>query len=827
VPLATIVSYVKQVAEALDYIHEQKLVHRDVKPENMLLGRSNEVLLTEFDIAIIAQSTRSQQTQEVAGAVVYMAPEQLMGRPRTASDQYSLAVAVYEWLSGAPPFSGSIREIASQHLSAPPPSLYTKVPTTSPAIEHVVFKALAKDPKERFASVQAYARAIEEAFNPESPGRTLFSPSFGDLSQSEQKRSSLRDLPTGTVTLLFTDIEASTPLLQQLGEHYADVLADLRQLLRTIFSQYHGYEIDMQGEAFFAAFARATDAVSAAIAVQRALADHPWPEGISVRIRFGLHTGEPLLTPEGYVGPDVQQTARIMNAGHGGQILLSQTTSNLVEQDLPDDVSLRDLGDHRFTDLGRPRRLFQLVISDLPADFPRLRTLDTYQNNLPVQLTPFIGREQELGTVQNLLGREDVRLLTLTGPGGTGKTRLGLQVAAELSNHFADGVFFVNLAPISDPALVMPTLAQALDIGETPGHHWLARLQESLQQKHVLLLLDNFEQVVSAAVQIVELLAACPQLKVVVTSREVLHVRGEHEFAVPPMTLPDLKSLPDLTALTHNAAVALFLQRAQAAKSDFQLTNANARAIVEICVRLDGLPLAIELAAARIKLLPPQVLLARLDQRLDVLTGAWRDVPARQQTLRNTIAWSYNLLNAVEQRLFRRLSVFVDGCTLQEVEGLCVALDGDEAVGQTVDRVALLIDKSLVQQIEQEDQELRLVMLETIREYAMECLTVNGELEATQQALATLGQTIRPTPTPVELSPTSPVKPAATYPDELTEREVEVLRQVAQGLTDAQVADQLVISPRTVNGHLRSIYSKIGVTSRSAATRYAVDHHLA
>jgi class 3 adenylate cyclase len=494
----------------------------------------NEVLLTEFDIAIIAQSTRSQQTQEAAGAIAYMAPEQLRGKPRVASDQYSLAVTVYEWLSGDPPFSGSPREIVSLHLSAPPPPLYPKVPTISSAIEHVVLQALAKDPKERFASLQAFARALEEASNPVSPGRTLFTPSTGDVTQSEQKKPSLRDLPTGTVTLLFTDIEASTRLLQQLGEHYSDVLADFRHVLRTIIVLYHGYEVEMQGEAFFVAFARATDAVSAAIAMQRAFADHPWPEGIPVRIRIGLHTGEPLLTAEGYVGMDVQQAARIMNAGHGGQILLSQTTSNLVEQDLPDDVKLDDLGEHRFTDLGRPRRIFQLILSDIPANFPPLKTLDSYPNNLPVQLAPFIGREQEVAAVCDLLRREETRLLTLTGPGGTGKTRLALQGAAELCEPFTDGVFFVNLVPISDPAFVIPTIAEALGIQEGADQSLLERLKENLQQKHVLLLLDNFEQVVSAAVQIVDLLTACLQLKVLVTSREVLHVRAEREFPVPP-----------------------------------------------------------------------------------------------------------------------------------------------------------------------------------------------------------------------------------------------------------------------------------------------------
>jgi predicted ATPase/serine/threonine protein kinase/DNA-binding CsgD family transcriptional regulator len=735
VPLGTIVSSVKQVAAALDYIHAQKLIHRDVKPENMLLGRNNEVLLTEFDLAIIAQSTRSQQTQEVAGAISYMAPEQLEGKPRTASDQYSLAVAVYEWLSGAPPFSGSIREIFSQHLTAPPPPLYPNVPTISPAIERVVLQALAKDPKERFASVQAFARALEEADSPESPGRTRLTPSSGDVTQSEQQLPPRRDLPTGTVTLLFSDIEASTRLLQQLDERYSDVLADYRHVLRTIFDLYHGYEVDVQGDAFFVAFARATDAVSAAIAMQRTLADHAWPEEISVHIRIGLHTGEPLLIPEGYVGLDVQQAASIMSAGHGGQILLSQTTSNLVEQDLPDDVKLDDLGEHRFKDLGRPKRIFQLLLSEIPANFPPLKTLDAYPNNLPVQHTPFIGREEEVTAVCDLLRQEDTRLLTLTGPGGTGKTRLALQVAAELCETFGDGVFFVNLAPISDPALLVPTTAETLGIQEGVDHSLLERLKENMRQKQVLLLLDNFEQVASAAMHVVELLDACLQLKILVTSREVLHVRAEREFPVPPLPLPNLQLLPDLEALSHYTAVALFLQRAQAVKPDFHLTNANARAITEICARLDGLPLAIELAAARIKLLPPQALLARIDQRLIVLSSASRDVPARQQTLRKTIDWSYNLLEEDEKRLFRRLAVFVGGCTLEAAEAVC---NVNRDLGEDVlEAVARLVDKSLLQQGAEIDGEPRQLMLETIREYAMERLAESDDEESLRRQHAT------------------------------------------------------------------------------------------
>ncbi len=559
---------------------------------------------------------------------------------------------------------------------------------------------------------------------------------FASSNEAGQTRTTMRDLPTGTVTLLFTDIEGSTHLLQQLGERYADMLATCRQLLRATFQQWNGFEVDTQGDAFFVAFARATDAISAAVDAQRALASHPWPEGAAIRVRMGLHTGEPSLTSEGYVSLDVHRAARIMSAGHGGQVLLSQTTRDLVEYALPEGAHLQDLGAHRLKDLQQPSHLFQVVIAGLPIDFPPLRTLDTQPNNLPIQPTPFIGREKEVAAVQNLLQREDVRLVTLTGPGGTGKTRLGLQVAAELSDLFADGVYFVNLAPLSDPTLVVSTIAQTLDLKETGEQPLLDRLKGYLRDKQILVLLDNFEQVVSAALQVADLLAASPKLKVIVTSREVLHVRGEQEFPVPPMAVPDPAHLPDMVALAQYEALALFIQRAQAVKPDFQVTPANARDIAEICVQLDGLPLAIELAAARIKLLPPKALLARLSERLAVLTSGPHDAPARQQTLRNTIAWSYNLLEAQEQRLFRRLSVFVGGCTLEAIETVCIAHETSITTMSMLDSVASLIDKSILQQAEQESEQPHLVMLETIREYGLEALTASGEMEVIRQAHA-------------------------------------------------------------------------------------------
>jgi predicted ATPase/serine/threonine protein kinase/DNA-binding CsgD family transcriptional regulator len=733
-PLQTVVSYVKQVASALHYAHEQRLIHRDLKPENLLLGPDQELWLSDFGLAILAHSARSQSFQQTAGTLAYMAPEQLEGHPTPASDQYALGVLVYEWLAGERPFSGSVTELAVKQALAPPPSLSEKVPTLPSTVEQVVLQALAKDHAQRFPSVQAFALALEEASREDASRQTLPFLASGDPAEAGRRAASMDHLPRGTVTLLFSDMEGSTSLLQQLGERYTQVLGECRRLLRAAFHRWHGHEVDTQGDSFFVAFARATDALDAAVDAQRALARHTWPEGMSVRVRMGVHTGEPQLSAEGYVGLDVHRAARIMSAGHGGQVLLSQTTRDLVEHDPPQGVSLRDLGAHRLKDLQQKSHLFQLVIEGLPADFPPLKTLDTHPNNLPGQPTPFIGREQEVEACEQLLRRQEVRLLTLTGPGGIGKTRLALQVAADLSKVFPEGLYFVNLAPVRDPGFVVPTIAQALDVKELAGQPVLDLLKAFLGEKQLLLLLDNFEQVVNAAIQVAELLAACPQLKVLVTSRMVLHVQAEHEFAVPSLSVPDPRHLPEVVELARYEALALFIQRAQAARPEFQLSNANARAITEICRHLDGLPLAIELAAARVKLLPPQALLARLTPRLTVLTSGARDVPERQQTLRNTIAWSYQLLDAEVQRLFRRLSVFIGGCTLRAIEAIAAALDGE--AGRVFEGVASLLDQSLLQQTEQEGEEPRLVMLETIREYGLEVLEASGERETTQRAHA-------------------------------------------------------------------------------------------
>jgi predicted ATPase/class 3 adenylate cyclase len=542
----------------------------------------------------------------------------------------------------------------------------------------------------------------------------------------------MADLPRGTVTFLFTDIEGSTAIWERDREAMATAVARHLALLDAAISAHGGVHFKTVGDGVQATFPTAPQAVAAAFEAQRALCAEDWRGVGELRVRMALHAGEAEPDALGdFLTAPLNRLSRLLSAGHGGQILLSQTVQQLSRAALPAGNELRDLGEHRLRDLLEPERIFQLLHPELPDRFPTLKTLESRPNNLPLQPTPFLGREREVSEVVERLGRPDVRLLTLTGPGGTGKTRLALQAAAELLEDFANGVFFVDLAPLIDPDLVPGAIAAVLGVREEGGRRVHERLRDVLSPQTLLLVLDNFERLTKAAIVVSELLIACPGLKVLATSRVPLHVRAEQLYPVPPLTLPGPAESSDAGAIAHSEAVQLFVERAQAARPDFALTVPHAPVVAEIVRRLDGLPLAIELAAARVRLLPPAALLKRLESRLSVLTGGPRDAPVRQRTLRDEIAWSYGLLSNDEQALFRRLAAFVGGCTLAAAEAVA-GRDGDLDVFAGL---GSLVDSSLVRQ-DEHDGEPRFTMLETIREYGLERLTESGEEPAVRKSLA-------------------------------------------------------------------------------------------
>jgi predicted ATPase/class 3 adenylate cyclase len=567
-------------------------------------------------------------------------------------------------------------------------------------------------------------------------------------------------LPTGTVAFVFTDIEGSTHLAQTLpNDAWERVLQRHRELIRAAVASHDGVEVSTEGDGFFLAFVRTADAVAATVDAQRALSAEPWPADAVVRVRMGIHTGDGRLDGDGsYVGADVHRAARVAAAGHGGQVLLSETTSTLVADELPPGVGLRGLGEHRLKDL-RPERICQLVIEGERTEFPPIRSLDRRPNNLPTQLTSFVGREAELREAGELL--RTTRLLTLTGPGGTGKTRLSLQLAADVAERFADGIWFVALEPVRDPGLIAATILTTLGLVEAGGRSAHDILVDWLAGREVLLLLDNFEQVIDGAPIVADLLRNATRLSVVVTSRAPLRVSGEQEYPVPGLPAPrDVLALSDLekmnlpagdrrldaAAATQFEAVRLFIARAVGVRPDFKVTNENAPAVAGIAARLHGMPLAIELAAARVKLLTPDAILERLEHQLGVLASGSRDLPERQQTLRGAIAWSHELLDEGERRLLARLSVFVGGCELDSAEAVCGP--AAELAGlEVLDGLMALADQSLVR-AEEIDGETRFRMLDTIREFAAEQLLALGERTEIERrhtaTFVTLGETLTP-----------------------------------------------------------------------------------
>lgn len=529
------------------------------------------------------------------------------------------------------------------------------------------------------------------------------------------------ELPSGTVTFLFTDIQGSTRLLQDLGDEYPAVQDEHATILRRAIEEGGGVVVRTEGDAFFAVFPTAVGAVRAASEAQRGLAAHRWSHGGELRVRMGLHTGEGVLGGDDYVGIDVNRAARIAAAGHGGQILVSGPTRALVDHALPEGTFLRDLGEHRLKDIEHPEHLHDLVIEGLLNDFPPIATLGGGPGSLPVQLTSFVGREEEIEEVGRLL--EGARIITLTGPGGTGKSRLALQVAAERQGAFRDGVSFVDLSLVTDPALVPSTIARALGVPEAGGRPLLDTVKDALAGKQLLLIIDNFEQVADAAPGVEELVAGAPGLTVMVTSRVPLAVEGEQEYPVSPLDPPDPERLPDLAAFRGIESVRLFGERARAVVPRFEVTEENARAVAEITARLDGLPLAIELAASGTKVLSPEEIAARLDQRLAVGSTS-RTVPERQRTLRGAIAWSYDLLEDPTRHLFVRLSAFTGGWTLDAAEAVCAP---DELDLDLFGGLGALVDHSLVRRDQAPASTSRFSMMETIREFAREHLGASGD----------------------------------------------------------------------------------------------------
>ena len=754
---------VSPVALALDAAHGAGLVHRDVKPGNMLIdarpGRPDHVYLSDFGLAKGGSASALTGTGLYLGTVAYMAPEQIQGQGVDGrADQYALGCAAFELLGGEVPFErDQDMAVIYAHLSVPPPSLASKRRGLPAAVDGALARALAKAPQDRYPSCREFAEALRQALGlpgyDRGPGVAVVraavsgqaagAPAAAGSGATEVRPvtggdrgvpgpgrpgpgegGGTRELPQGTVTFLFTDLEGSTRRWEEHPAQMRDALARHDTIVRGAVDWHGGVVFSTMGDGLAAVFASAREAVRAVLAAQQGLGAVDWGQVTGpLAARMGLLTDEGVLGGEHYLNQPLNRCARLMAAGHGGQALVSGATELLVRDDLPDGCALVDLGEHRLRDLARPVRIFQLTGPGLRREFPPLRTLEAFAGNLPVQLSSFVGRAGELGQVAAAMQRSP--LVTVTGPGGVGKTRLALQAAADQLPSFGDGAWLCELAPAQDGEAMAQAVLATLRARPRPGLSTAGSVVEFLRTRSALLLvLDNCEHLADAAATLAAaILRRCSGVRVLATSQQALGVGGEQVFALRPLSLPPPEA--GMAAASGSDAVSLFAQRAAAARGDFSLSPGNVAAVGEICRRLDGIPLAIELAAARVAALRPAEIAGLLDERFRLLTRGRADAADRQQTLQATVEWSYALLGEADRRVFGCLGVFPGSFDAEAA--VAVADAGGLARWDVLDGLTELVGKSLVMQEEGPDQTSRYRLLETMRAYTGQQLAAVGE----------------------------------------------------------------------------------------------------
>ncbi|MBT8400175.1 MAG: protein kinase, partial [Rhodothermia bacterium] len=669
IPVGEAVRICCQLARGLDAAHKQGIVHRDVKPANILLAADGRAIILDFGIAKLVGNEVLTRSDVMLGTIAYMSPEQAqameVGPP---SDVWSLGVVLYEMLASERPFDRAYdHAILYAIINEEAPDVRSIAEDVPAPVAGFIRDCLSKSPEDRpLLGDGLLERLAASHIGHGVDGVNVPAP---EVAVRAHSRDGTAASAPATVTLFFSDLEGSTRLLETLGGSYGDLLQNVRNIIREKLRAYGGEEIDTAGDGLFACFASAGDAARAAIDIQRLITSREWVANARVKLRIGLHTGEPVRRGDTLVGMDVHRAARICAAAHGGQILVSSATERLLALTDLNGASLADLGEYRLKDISAPERLFQVMASGLPAGIHRPRA-DGMGGELPVPLTELVGREAELEDIDRIID-SDIRIITLTGPGGTGKTRLAIEAARRAAHRFESGARFVGLAPISDSEMLLPSISRTLGIPDNPDRSVREALLEYLKPRSILLVLDNFEQLVDNATIVGDLLSEAGRVTAIVTSRIPLRIGGEREYRVPTLAFPDGSG--DRSAeVTRYPSVTLFVDRARIVRPDFTLAG-NEKAVAEICARVDGLPLAIELAAARSRLFTPQQLLHRLNSSLDVLRTKGRDVPDRHQTLRGAIAWSYDLLEASEKELFNQLAVFSRGWTLEAATAVCIS----------------------------------------------------------------------------------------------------------------------------------------------------------